>query len=51
MKIQLNDALDLLIRQKPLVYAYYVDETGDERQWEMRRWLLFIPGKLLTPWN
>ena len=27
---QLNDALDLLIRQKPLVYAYYVDETGDE---------------------
>lgn len=27
---QLNDAVDLLIRQKPLVYAYYVDETGDE---------------------
>ena len=27
---QLNDALDLLIKQKPLVYAYYVDETGDE---------------------
>lgn len=27
---ELNEALDLLIRQKPLVYAYYVDETGDE---------------------
>lgn len=27
---QLNDALNLLIKQKPLVYAYYVDETGDE---------------------
>lgn len=48
---QLNDALDLLIRQKPLVYAYYVDETEMKWQWEMRRWLLFIPGKLLTPWN
>lgn len=27
---QLNDALELLIQQKPIVYAYYVDETGDE---------------------
>lgn len=27
---ELNQALDLLIKQKPLVYAYYVDETGDE---------------------
>lgn len=27
---QLNDALDLLTEQKNLVYAYYVDETGDE---------------------
>ncbi len=27
---ELNDALDLLVKQKPLVYAYYVDETGDE---------------------
>lgn len=26
----LNEALDLLIEQKPIVYAYYVDETGDE---------------------
>lgn len=27
---ELRDALDLLIKQKPLVYAYMVDETGDE---------------------
>lgn len=27
---ELEDALNLLIKQKPLVYAYYVDETGDE---------------------
>ena len=27
---QLNEALDLLVEQKPIVYAYYVDETGDE---------------------
>ena len=27
---ELENALDLLIKQKPLVYAYYVDETGDE---------------------
>lgn len=27
---ELEDALNLLIQQKPLVYAYYVDETGDE---------------------
>lgn len=27
---QLNEALSLLIEQKPLVYAYYVDEAGDE---------------------
>ena len=27
---ELNNAVDLLIRQKPLVYAYYVDETADE---------------------
>lgn len=27
---QLNEAVQLLIDQKPLVYAYYVDETADE---------------------
>ena len=27
---ELNNAVDLLIKQKPLVYAYYVDETSDE---------------------
>lgn len=27
---ELREALDLLIEQKPLVYAYMVDETGDE---------------------
>lgn len=27
---ELRDALDLLIEEKPLVYAYMVDETGDE---------------------
>ncbi|MGN0484510.1 MAG: ABC transporter substrate-binding protein [Lachnospiraceae bacterium] len=27
---ELRNALDLLIEQKPLVYAYMVDETGDE---------------------
>lgn len=27
---ELNNALDLLTKQKELVYAYYVDETGDE---------------------
>ena len=26
----LRDALSLLVEQKPLVYAYYVDETADE---------------------
>jgi len=29
-KKQLNQALDILVKQKPLVYAYLVDETGDE---------------------
>lgn len=28
--VELNAAADLLIQQKPLVYAYYVDETADE---------------------
>ena len=27
---ELNSALDLLVKQSPLVYAYMVDETGDE---------------------
>lgn len=27
---QLDEALQLLINQKPIVYAYYVDETADE---------------------
>lgn len=27
---ELEEALDMLIEQKPLVYAYFVDETGDE---------------------
>ena len=27
---ELNNAVDLLIKQKALVYAYYVDETSDE---------------------
>lgn len=27
---ELNAAADLLVRQKPIVYAYYVDETADE---------------------
>ncbi len=27
---QLNEALDMLLEQKPLIYAYFVDETGDE---------------------
>lgn len=27
---QLNEALDLLVEQKPLVYAYLVDESSDE---------------------
>lgn len=27
---ELSGALELLIRQKPIVYAYYVDETADE---------------------
>lgn len=27
---ELREALDLLIKEKPLVYAYMVDETGDE---------------------
>lgn len=27
---ELKEALSLLIRQKPIVYAYYVDETADE---------------------
>lgn len=29
-KSELNEALDLLIEQKPLVYSYLVDECGDE---------------------
>lgn len=48
---QLNDALDLLIRQKPLVYAYYVDETGDEMAMGNAAMALVYSGKLLTPWN
>lgn len=27
---ELNEALDMLMEQKPLIYAYFVDETGDE---------------------
>lgn len=27
---QLNEALDMLIEQKPMVYAYFVDESSDE---------------------
>lgn len=27
---ELNEALQMLIEQKPLIYAYFVDETGDE---------------------
>ena len=27
---QLNEALSMLLEQKPLIYAYFVDETGDE---------------------
>ncbi len=27
---ELDEALELLIEQKPIVYAYYVDETADE---------------------
>ncbi len=27
---QLNEALTMLLEQKPLIYAYFVDETGDE---------------------
>lgn len=27
---QLNEALDLLLKQKPMVYSYLVDESGDE---------------------
>lgn len=27
---QLNEALDLLVQQKPLVYSYLVDQAGDE---------------------
>lgn len=27
---ELDEALQMLLEQKPLVYAYYVDETGDE---------------------
>lgn len=27
---ELNEALQMLLEQKPLIYAYYVDETGDE---------------------
>ena len=33
----LRDALSLLVEQKPLVYAYYVDETADEMIAGMRR--------------
>lgn len=29
-KKQINDALDLLTKQKPLVYSYLVDQAGDE---------------------
>lgn len=29
-KDQLSEALSMLIEQKPLTYAYFVDETGDE---------------------
>lgn len=29
-KTKLNEALQMLTEQKPLVYAYFVDETGDE---------------------
>lgn len=27
---ELDEALQMLLEQKPLIYAYYVDETGDE---------------------
>ncbi len=27
---ELQEALDMLLEQKPLIYAYFVDETGDE---------------------
>lgn len=27
---ELDEALDMLLEQKPLIYAYFVDETGDE---------------------
>jgi len=27
---ELDEALDMLLDQKPLIYAYFVDETGDE---------------------
>lgn len=27
---ELKDALEMLLEQKPLIYAYFVDETGDE---------------------
>lgn len=33
----LRDALSLLVEQKPLIYAYYVDETADEMIAGMRR--------------
>lgn len=29
-EIELREALDMLLEQKPLIYAYLVDETGDE---------------------
>lgn len=29
-KAELDEALSMLLEQKPLIYAYFVDETGDE---------------------
>lgn len=42
---ELEDALDLLINQKPLVYAYYVDETADEMAAENGAMALVYSGE------
>lgn len=42
---QLEEALELLIEQKPIVYAYYVDETADEMVGENATMALVYSGE------
>ena len=48
----LRDALSLLVEQKPLIYAYYVDETADEMiAGNAALALVLLPARRPPPWS